>query len=90
MLIQEKPLALKVRTDFPILNQDVNGKPLVYLDNAATSQKPMMVLKAMQSYYEKDNANVHRGAHSLSIRATESYEGARDKVAAFINASSRQ
>ncbi|MGK7930839.1 MAG: SufS family cysteine desulfurase [Microcystaceae cyanobacterium] len=90
MLIQEKPLALKVRNDFPILNQEVNGKPLVYLDNAATSQKPVSVLKAMQSYYELDNANVHRGAHSLSIRATEAYEGARDKVAAFINASSRQ
>lgn len=90
MLIQEKPLALKVRADFPILNQEINGKPLIYLDSAATSQKPLSVLEAMQSYYEKDNANVHRGAHTLSIRATEGYEGARDKVAAFINASSRQ
>lgn len=90
MLIQEKPLALKVRADFPILNQEINEKPLVYLDSAATSQKPLSVLEAMQSYYEKDNANVHRGAHTLSIRATEGYEGARDKVAAFINASSRQ
>lgn len=90
MLIQEKPLALKVRADFPILNQEINGKPLVYLDSAATSQKPLSVLEAMQCYYEKDNANVHRGAHTLSIRATEGYEGARDKVAAFINASSRQ
>ncbi len=89
-LIQEKPLALNFRTDFPILNQEVNGKPLIYLDNAATSQKPIAVLEAMQSYYEKDNANVHRGAHSLSIRATEGYESARDKVAAFINAASRQ
>ncbi len=82
-------LANEVRADFPILNQTINGKPLVYLDNAATSQKPQAVLDAMVHYYEADNANVHRGVHTLSARATEAYEGARDKVAAFINAASR-
>lgn len=86
----EKPLAFKVRQDFPILTQEVNGKPLVYLDNAATSQKPIVVLDALQHYYKCDNANVHRGVHTLSSRATDSYEGARDKVAAFVNAASRQ
>jgi cysteine desulfurase/selenocysteine lyase len=88
--IQEKTLAAKIRTDFPILHQEVNGKPLIYLDNAATSQKPFAVLDTLRHYYERDNANVHRGAHSLSIRATEAYEGARDKVAQFVNAASRQ
>lgn len=87
---QEKNLAVKVRPDFPILHQQINGKPLVYLDNAATSQKPQAVLKALQNYYGLDNANVHRGVHTLSARATDAYEGARDKVAAFINAASRQ
>jgi cysteine desulfurase/selenocysteine lyase len=89
-LTQEKTIAAKVRPDFPILHQQVQGKPLIYLDSAATSQKPLAVLNALRHYYEKDNANVHRGAHSLSIRATEAYEGARDKVAQFINAASRQ
>lgn len=82
-------LANEIRADFPILHQSVNGKPLVYLDNAATSQKPQAVLNAMVHYYEADNANVHRGVHTLSARATEAYEGARDKVATFINAASR-
>jgi cysteine desulfurase/selenocysteine lyase len=84
------PLAHQVRLDFPILFQEVNGKPLVYLDNAATSQKPLAVLDAIQHYYRSDNANVHRGVHTLSSRATDAYEGARDKVAAFVNAASRQ
>lgn len=82
-------LADEVRADFPILHQQVNGHPLVYLDNAATSQKPQAVLDAMLHYYQADNANVHRGIHTLSGRATEAYEGTRDKVAAFINAASR-
>ncbi|MEO1619734.1 MAG: SufS family cysteine desulfurase [Cyanobacteria bacterium J06632_3] len=82
-------LADEVRADFPILNQRVNDQPLVYLDNAATSQKPQAVLDAMAHYYQMDNANVHRGVHTLSARATEAYEGARDKVAKFINAASR-
>lgn len=86
---QAKPLASFVRADFPILHQNVNDNPLVYLDNAATSQKPVAVLNALRNYYEGDNANVHRGAHTLSARATEAYEGARDKVAAFVNAASR-
>ncbi len=87
---QEKSLAVKVRPDFPILHQEIHDKPLVYLDNAATSQKPIAVLQALQHYYERDNANVHRGVHTLSARATDAYEGARDKVAAFVNAASRQ
>ncbi|YAI82657.1 MAG: SufS family cysteine desulfurase [cyanobacterium endosymbiont of Rhopalodia sterrenbergii] len=88
--IKEKTLAAQVRSDFPILNQEINGKSLIYLDNAATSQKPLIVLDTLRHYYEKDNANVHRGAHSLSVRATEAYEGARDKVAKFINSQSSQ
>lgn len=89
-LTQEKSLAAKVRADFPILHQQIHGHPLVYLDNAATSQKPIAVLNALQHYYEHDNANVHRGVHTLSSRATDAYEGARDKIAAFVNAASRQ
>ncbi|MBW4581332.1 MAG: SufS family cysteine desulfurase [Tildeniella nuda ZEHNDER 1965/U140] len=89
-LIQTKPLAAGVRADFPILNEQIHDKPLVYLDNAATSQKPIAVLNALRHYYEHDNANVHRGVHTLSSRATDAYEGARDKVAAFVNAASRQ
>ncbi|PSF36042.1 cysteine desulfurase [Aphanothece hegewaldii CCALA 016] len=89
-IIQEKNIADKVRSDFPILNQKIHDKPLIYLDNAATSQKPEAVLKALQQYYEYDNANVHRGAHTLSVRATEGYEAARNKVAKLINAASRQ
>jgi cysteine desulfurase/selenocysteine lyase len=89
-IIQEKTIAVKVRSDFPILHQQIHGKPLVYLDNAATSQKPIVVLDALRHYYEFDNANVHRGVHTLSSRATDGYEGARDKVAAFVNAASRQ
>ena len=73
---------------FPALNQRVHGKPLVYLDNAATTQKPQAVIDAIRRYYECDNANVHRGVHTLSERATEAYEGAREKVRAFINAPS--
>lgn len=87
---QHRPLAEDLRLDFPILGQEVNGKPLVYLDNAATSQKPLAVLDALQNYYRRDNSNVHRGVHTLSARATDAYEGARDKVAAFVNAASRQ
>ena len=77
-----------IRADFPALHQLVHGKPLVYLDNAATTQKPRSVLDAMQHYYEHDNANVHRGVHTLSERATEAYEVAREKVRAFVNAAS--
>jgi cysteine desulfurase/selenocysteine lyase len=88
-LAQERTLAAKVRADFPILHQEIHGKPLVYLDNAATSQKPRAVIEALQHYYENDNANVHRGVHTLSSRATDAYEAARDKIAAFINAADR-
>ncbi len=76
----------KIRADFPILHQQVNGQPLVYLDNGATSQKPRSVIDALVRYYEKDNSNVHRGLHDLSMRATDAYEGARARVAKFINA----
>ena len=78
--------AERVRRDFPILHQQVNGHPLVYLDNAATTQKPESVIQAMVDYYRRDNANVHRGAHALSDRATAAFEGARRKVANFLNA----
>ncbi|MCA1991370.1 MAG: cysteine desulfurase [Coleofasciculus sp. S288] len=89
-ITKEKTLAAKVRKDFPILNQEVNGKPLIYFDSAATSQKPIAVLNTLRDYYEQYNANVHRGAHTLSVKATEGYEGARNKVASFVNAASRQ
>jgi cysteine desulfurase/selenocysteine lyase len=75
-----------VRRDFPILAREVYGKPLVYLDNAATSQKPRAVIDAISDYYATTNANVHRGVHALSVHATERYESAREKVRAFINA----
>ncbi len=88
-LIQSKTIAEQIRDDFPLLKQEIHGKPLIYLDNAATSQKPLAVIETLQHYYEWDNANVHRGAHSLSNRATTAYEGARDKIAEFINAKSR-
>src|SRR5690606_39290703 len=78
------------KEEFPILHQEVNGHTLVYLDNAATSQKPRAVLDAMRRYYERDNANVHRGVHTLGARATEAYEGAREKVARFLNAEPRE
>ncbi|KAF7803962.1 cysteine desulfurase 1, chloroplastic-like [Senna tora] len=80
-------LGISTRSDFPILHQEVNGSKLVYLDNAATSQKPTIVLKTLQNYYEAYNSNVHRGIHFLSAKATDEYELARRKVAAFINAS---
>lgn len=78
----------KIRKDFPILDQIVNDEPLVYLDNAATAQKPKAVLEAVNRYYQEDNANVHRGVHTLAERATASYEAARETVRRFINASS--
>ena len=80
----------KIRSDFQILDQIVNDEPLVYLDSAATTQKPRQVLDAIRAYYEHDNANVHRGVHTLAERATADYESSRDKVRAFINASSRK
>ncbi|HLK33858.1 MAG TPA: aminotransferase class V-fold PLP-dependent enzyme, partial [Terriglobales bacterium] len=76
----------RVRRDFPILDQKVNGKPLVYLDNAATTQKPQQVLDAIVRYYSEDNANVHRGVHQLSERATEAYERSRAIAQRFLNA----
>ena len=84
-----KTMRLAKRDDFPILQETVNGHPLVYLDNAATSQKPQQVIDAIRRYYEHDNANVHRGIHELSNRATGAYEGARQRVADYLNAGSR-
>src|SRR3954465_3398545 len=77
-----------LRSDFPVLDQQVHGQPLIYFDNAATTQKPRKVLEALRHYYEHDNANVHRGLHELSSRAREAYEGARARVAQFIGAAS--
>lgn len=89
-LTQEITLAALTRGDFPILQQEVNGKPLVYLDNAATSQKPIAVLNTLRDYYSEYNSNVHRGVHTLSGKATDAYEGTRDKIASFINAGARE
>jgi cysteine desulfurase/selenocysteine lyase len=80
----------EIRQLFPILHQEINGHPLVYLDSAATSQKPISVIEAIKHYYEWDNSNVHRGVHTLGSRATDAYEGAREKVAKFINANSME
>lgn len=78
------------KKDFPILHQEVNGHPLVYLDSAATSQKPYPVIQAIESYYKDYNSNVHRGVHTLGTKATDGFEGAREKVRKFINAKSTQ
>jgi cysteine desulfurase/selenocysteine lyase len=77
-----------IRADFPILDQQVHGQPLIYFDNAATTQKPRAVVEALRYYYEHDNANVHRGIHELSNRATAAFEAARTRTAQFINARS--
>jgi cysteine desulfurase/selenocysteine lyase len=77
----------KIRSEFPALHQEVYKKPLVYFDNAATTQKPVQVIRAISGYYEKDNCNIHRGVHYLSVKATEAYEEARREVRKFINAS---
>ncbi|MEK7765135.1 MAG: aminotransferase class V-fold PLP-dependent enzyme, partial [bacterium] len=82
-----KPLDVAVlRRDFPILSRQVHGKPLVYLDNAATTQKPRAMLDALLGFYERSNANIHRGVHALSEEATAAYEGARERVARFVGA----
>src|SRR4030088_87932 len=77
----------RIRADFPILKRIVNGHPLIYLDNAATSQKPRQVIDALVNYYTHTNANVHRGVHTLSVEATDAYEVARERVARFVGAS---
>src|SRR5215207_4628774 len=80
----------RIREDFPILRRLVHGQPLIYLDNAATTQKPQVVLDTLVRYYTDINANVHRGVHNLSELATDAYEGARGKVCAFFNAASNR
>ena len=88
-IIRRKKLEeVRLRGDFPILDQKVHGQPLIYFDNAATTQKPKPVIEALRRYYERDNANVHRGIHELSNRATAAFEAARDRTAKFINAHS--
>ena len=84
-------LAERTRADFPILDQrSAQGDPLIYLDHAATSQKPRVVLEALQAYYSCNNANVHRGAHQLSARATEAFEAARSTTASYVGAAGAQ
>ena len=80
----------KIRADFPLLTQEVNGKPLVYFDNAATSQKPKVVLDALSDYYTTTNANIHRGAHYLASKGTQEYEDTREAIRQFLNASSTE
>ncbi len=80
----------KIREDFPILHQEVNGKPLIYFDNAATSQKPKAVIEALDTYYLRNNANIHRGAHHLAAKSTEDYEETREAIRAFLNAQSTE
>ena len=80
----------RIRQDFPALHQEIHGKPLVYLDNAATTQKPQVVIDALSAYYTRDNANVHRGVHLLSERATDAYESARRRIQRHLNAASHR
>lgn len=80
----------EIRKQFPILDQKVNGKQLVYFDSAATSQKPIQVIETLERYYKEYNSNVHRGVHTLGTKATDAYEGAREKVRKFINAKSME
>src|SRR5215218_5266954 len=82
--------AQRLRADFPIFEQEIHGKPLAYLDSAATAQKPRQVLDALRTFYETSYANVHRGVYQLSERATAGYEGARQKLAVFVNAPSER
>src|SRR5699024_11656012 len=77
-----------IREQSPILDQEINGKPLVYLDSSATAQKPVQVIEAVDQYYRENNSNVHRGVHTLGTRATDQYEGSREKVRRFLNADS--
>src|SRR6266850_1570566 len=85
MLRVSSPLDVeRIRADFPILKRQVNGRPLVYLDNAASSQKPQQVIDALVHFYTYMNANVHRGVHTLSVEATEAYESARERIARFV------
>ena len=85
MNTKKKEVLNKIRDQFPILDQKINGEDLIYLDNAASTQKPKSVINAIKEYYENDHSNVHRGVHTLSVRATEAYENARVKVAEFLN-----
>ena len=84
MLLDDK--IEKIRSDFPYLDEKNMGRKIIYLDNSATSQKPISVIKTVEEYYKYENANPHRGAHYLTVKATDAYEGVREKVAKFINA----
>ena len=83
-------LQSEIKSDFPTLNQKINGNDLVYLDNAATTQKPKSVINSVNEYYKKTNSNIHRGVHTLSQEATEKYENARMKIAKFINSTTEK
>ena len=85
MKAKQKKAFERIREEFPILDQKINGEDLIYLDNAASTQKPKAVINAIKDYYENDHSNVHRGVHTLSVRATEAYENARGKVTEFLN-----
>ena len=78
----------RIRADFPILQRQVNGRPLIYLDNAATTQKPRQVIDALVDFYTTTNANVHRGVHTLSVESTDMYEAARERIGRFVGARS--
>src|SRR6478672_3432594 len=88
--LQEELDVYSIRNQFPVLSREVKGKPLVYLDNAATTQKPQVVIDALVDYYSNYNANIHRGIHTLAEEATASFESTRDAVTRFINAPSRE
>ncbi len=88
LLASLRSMSNLIRQDFPILQETVNGRPLVWLDNAATTQKPQAVIDRLKYFYEHENSNIHRAAHELAARATDAYEDAREKVRAFLNASS--
>lgn len=90
MLTNQRLDITAIRRDFPALHQQINGRPLIWLDNAATTQKPQCVINAVTHFYSQDNSNVHRGAHTLAQRATAAYEGAREKIKSFIGASSSE
>jgi len=86
----EKKTVFNLRDDFPTLKRKVNGKPLIYFDNGATSQKPSSVIERINSFYQKENSNIHRGVHTLSQEATSMYEEARNKIKSYINAESEE
>ncbi|MEE4330085.1 MAG: aminotransferase class V-fold PLP-dependent enzyme, partial [Wenzhouxiangella sp.] len=88
IMVRDQLDVMRLRSEFPVLEREVHGKPLVYLDNAATAQRPNCVIEAMDDFYRRYNANVHRGVHQLSVEASEAFEGARESVRRLLNANS--